>query len=133
MKKLTLPLLVLLLLAVISIPWVKTMASIRALEDKVQSDVQGKNLKELPDTWQLRIPDTDWFLAGYSCPYSEHPYTLTPGFAIPGNWTLSNDNEGKNALFFLNVQRQVTYVLFDRRDLDFCGVDSVKPNIPIID
>jgi hypothetical protein len=133
MKKLTLPLLVLLLLAVISIPWVKTMVSIRALEDKVQSDIQGKNLKELPDTWQVRIPDTDWFLAGYSCPYSEHAYTLTPGFAIPGNWTLSIENEGKNALFFLNVQRQVTYVIFDRSDLDFCGVDSVKPNIPIID
>ena len=133
MKKLALPVLVLLLLAAISIPWVTTIASIKALENRVQSDVEGRNLKSLPDSWQLRIPDTDWFLAGYSCPYSEHPYTLTPGFAISGNWTLSIDNEGKNALFFLNAQRQITYVLFDRSDLDFCGPDSVKPNIPIID
>jgi hypothetical protein len=133
MKKLTIPLLVLVLIALVSIPWIKTMSSLRTLEAKVQSVVVGKHLTELPDELKMHVPDTDWFLAGYSCPYSEHPYTLTPGLAIPGNWELSIDNEGKNALFFLNVQRQVTYILIDRADLDFCGVGSLKPNIPIID
>jgi len=84
MKKLTLPLLVLLLLAVISIPWVKTMVSIRALEDKVQSDIQGKNLKELPDTWQVRIPDTDWYSSWIQLPLQRTCLHTYPWFCDPG-------------------------------------------------
>ena len=133
MKKIVIVLLAFALVGLIAAPSIQKIMSIKDLESKVHAATDGKKLNKVPSSLDFRVEGTDWFIAGYSCPYSEHQYSLSPATGIPGDYKLSIQSESNNALFFMNRERQITYVTLDRRDIDFCGVGSIEPNIPVID
>ena len=133
MKKYLILAIALALIFVIALPFAQRIGSVRTLESKVRDATVGMGLKELPESLALRVEGTDWYLAGYGCPYSPYKYSLNPNTGILGDYTLTIPRENYNALFFLNLDRQVTYVELERSHLDLCDVDSIEPNIAIID
>ena len=114
-------------------PIFESIASTRDLESKVMSAVGKSSLKELPEELNFRVPGTEWFFAGFLCPYDHRTYSLNPVTGLSGNFDLALESESRNALFFLNAARETTYVEVKRSDLDLCASDSVKPIIPVID
>jgi hypothetical protein len=134
MKKYLLLGVALLLIAIFAFPFVQRIASTKTLDTKVQEALVENNLKELPESLQMRVEGTDWFFAGYACPYSSYTYSQNPNTGEIGEFDSTLQSEAKNVLLYLHVpDREITYVQIDRSTLDVCGQDSVKPTVPVID
>ena len=119
MKKIIIPTVLVVLLALALIPQVLLMKDLRSLSYAVDSQI-AKSGTETKSKNLESFPGISWKLQEVVCPYYQVKFTVSPvfGFRATQERTVSESN---NALLYKNANGDTTYVLIERSVLDFCG------------
>lgn len=119
MKKIIIPTVLALLLALALIPQVLLMKDIRSLSDAVDTQI-AKTGAETKSKDLESFADNSWKLQEVVCPYYQVKFTVSPVFGFRANQERTV-SEANNALLYKNDNGDTTYVLIERSALDFCG------------